>query len=109
MGGGRSSVPVPVDRASPADLMQLATDVGPAPMHVGAVLVLGTGPGFTSDTFSNLFCKTPFRGCIRTAGLRVLILRYAAGAVTHGDVEPGVVGPEARCPQHRGDLPAGQV
>ena len=39
--------PVPVDRASPADLMQLATDVGPAPMHVGAVLVLGTGPGFS--------------------------------------------------------------
>ncbi len=31
---------VPVDRASPADLMQLATDVGPAPMHVGAVLVI---------------------------------------------------------------------
>jgi diacylglycerol O-acyltransferase / wax synthase len=27
--------------------MQLATDVGPAPMHVGAVLVLGTGPGFS--------------------------------------------------------------
>src|ERR1700722_19506743 len=42
---GRS--PVPVDRASPADLMQLATDVGPAPMHVGAVLILGTGPGFS--------------------------------------------------------------
>ena len=39
--------PVPVDRASPADLMQLATDVGPAPMHVGAVLTLGTGPGFS--------------------------------------------------------------
>jgi len=39
--------PVPVDRASPADLMQLATDVGPAPMHVGAVLALGTGPGFS--------------------------------------------------------------
>ena len=38
---------MPVDRASPADLMQLATDVGPAPMHVGAVLVLGTGPGFS--------------------------------------------------------------
>ena len=45
MGGGESSVPV--DRASPADLMQLATDVGSAPMHVGAVLVLGTGPGFS--------------------------------------------------------------
>jgi WS/DGAT/MGAT family acyltransferase len=38
---------VRVDRASPADLMQLATDVGPAPMHVGAALVLGTGPGFS--------------------------------------------------------------
>jgi len=37
---------VPVDRASPADLMQLAMDVGPAPMHVGALLVLDTGPGF---------------------------------------------------------------
>jgi WS/DGAT/MGAT family acyltransferase len=36
-----------VDRASPADLMELATDVGPVPMHVGAVLVLGTGPGFS--------------------------------------------------------------
>jgi diacylglycerol O-acyltransferase / wax synthase len=36
-----------VDRASPADLMQLATDVGPVPMNVGAVLVLGPEPGFT--------------------------------------------------------------
>jgi diacylglycerol O-acyltransferase / wax synthase len=36
-----------VDRASPADLMQLATDVGPAPMHVGAVLILGTERGFS--------------------------------------------------------------
>lgn len=38
---------VRVDRASPADLMELATDIGPVPMHVGAVLVLGTGPGFS--------------------------------------------------------------
>src|SRR6266576_764633 len=37
---------MPLDRASPADLMQFAADVGPAPMHVGAVLVLGAGPGF---------------------------------------------------------------
>jgi diacylglycerol O-acyltransferase / wax synthase len=43
----RTAVRVPVERASPADLMQLATDVGPAPMHVGAVLVLGSGPGFS--------------------------------------------------------------
>ena len=46
MGAGMAAR-VPVDRATPADLMQLATDVGPAPMHVGAVLVLGTGPGFS--------------------------------------------------------------
>jgi len=38
-----------VDRVSPADLMQLAADVGPAPMQVGAVLVLGTGPGFSVE------------------------------------------------------------
>ena len=36
-----------MDRATPADLMQLATDVGPVPMHVGAVLVLGASPGFS--------------------------------------------------------------
>jgi diacylglycerol O-acyltransferase / wax synthase len=35
-----------VDRASPGDLMQRATAAGPAPMNIGAVLVLGTGPGF---------------------------------------------------------------
>jgi len=40
---------VPVDRASPADLMQLAADVGPAPMHVGALLILYTGPGFSVE------------------------------------------------------------
>lgn len=36
---------VPVDRASPADLMHFATDVGPT--HVGAVLILGARPGFS--------------------------------------------------------------
>ena len=46
MSGSRAAR-VPVDRASPADLMQLATDVGPAPMHVGAVLFLDTGPGLS--------------------------------------------------------------
>jgi diacylglycerol O-acyltransferase len=43
--GACTAARVPVDRASPADLMQFATDVGPAPMHVGAVLILGAGPG----------------------------------------------------------------
>lgn len=38
---------VTVDRASPADLMQLATGAGPTAMHVGAVLVLGAVPGFS--------------------------------------------------------------
>ena len=40
--GGR---PVPVERANSIDLMELATDVGPVPMQVAAVLVLGGGPG----------------------------------------------------------------
>jgi len=47
--GARGAARVPVARASPADLMQLAADVGPAPMHVGAVVVLGTGPGFSVE------------------------------------------------------------
>ena len=47
--GARRAARVPADRASPADLMQLAADVGPAPMHTGAVLVLGTGPGFSVE------------------------------------------------------------
>ncbi|MGE5293033.1 MAG: wax ester/triacylglycerol synthase domain-containing protein [Micromonosporaceae bacterium] len=35
-----------IERVSPDDLMQLACDVGPVPMNVGAVLVLESGPGF---------------------------------------------------------------
>jgi WS/DGAT/MGAT family acyltransferase len=54
---------VPVQRASPADLMQLAVDVGPAPMHVGAVVVLGTGPGFSVEQARQLLgeriCAVP--------------------------------------------------
>jgi diacylglycerol O-acyltransferase / wax synthase len=47
--GARRAARAPVERASPADLMQLAVDVGPAPMHVGAVVVLDTGPGFSVE------------------------------------------------------------
>src|SRR5258708_6509621 len=47
--GGSTAARVPVDRASPADLMQFATDVGPAPMHVGALLVLAAGAGFSAQ------------------------------------------------------------
>jgi WS/DGAT/MGAT family acyltransferase len=36
----------PIERASPNDMMQMATDVGPVPMQVGAVLVLGSAAGF---------------------------------------------------------------
>jgi len=35
-----------VDRLSAADVMQLITDVGPAPMQIGACLLLDAGPGF---------------------------------------------------------------
>jgi hypothetical protein len=44
-----------------------------------------------------------------STGNHAAVVADAAGAVTHGDVEPGVVGPEAGRPQHRGDLPAGEV
>ena len=37
----------PVDRASPADLMQMAVGDKGVARHVGAVLVLDTGPGFS--------------------------------------------------------------
>lgn len=36
----------PVDRATATDMMSLATDVGPAPMQVGAVLLLEAGAPF---------------------------------------------------------------
>ena len=47
-GAGRRAR-VLVDRLSPADLMELAVDVGPAPMIVGAVLVLGTSTGVSVE------------------------------------------------------------
>lgn len=53
MRGGRPAR-APVDRTSPADLMQSATDVGPAPMNVGAVLVLGGTPRFRMDEAQRL-------------------------------------------------------
>lgn len=42
----RARVVPTVERASPDDLMLLACDVGPAPMQVGAVLILDAGPEF---------------------------------------------------------------
>jgi hypothetical protein len=44
-----------------------------------------------------------------STGNHAAVVADAAGTVAHGDVEPGVVGPEAGRPQHRGDLPAGEV
>ena len=40
---------VPVVRATPADVMQLAMEAGPAPMQVGGVLVLSAGAGFSVE------------------------------------------------------------
>jgi WS/DGAT/MGAT family acyltransferase len=48
---------VPVARATQADLMQLATEAGPAPMHVGAVLVLGTDAGFSVERARQLLSE----------------------------------------------------
>lgn len=41
--------PAPVERASAEDLMMLATDIGPIPMQVGAVLLLDAGAGLGLD------------------------------------------------------------
>src|SRR5439155_21367064 len=43
----REAQRAPVERASSNDLMQLASDVGPVPMHVAAVLVLAGGSGLS--------------------------------------------------------------
>ena len=39
-----------IERAGPNDLMQLATDVGPVPMHIAAIVLLDPGIGFDLDT-----------------------------------------------------------
>jgi diacylglycerol O-acyltransferase / wax synthase len=41
------AAPAGVDRASAADLMQLAAGHGGAAGHIGAILVLGAEPGFS--------------------------------------------------------------
>src|SRR5438045_2445630 len=43
------------------------------------------------------------------AGDYAAVVADVAGAVAHGDVEPGLVRAKACRPQHGGDLPAGQV
>ena len=69
-GAGRPAR-VLVDRLSPADLMELAVDVGPAPMIVGAVLVLGTRAGFSVEQARRLlgerilWCPGCGSGCTR--------------------------------------------
>lgn len=45
----RATTGQPVDRATPDDVISLATDVGPVPMQVAAVLVLDTADGFDPD------------------------------------------------------------
>lgn len=44
-----AAVDRPIDRATPDDLVSLATDVGPAPMQVGALLVLDHVAGFEPE------------------------------------------------------------
>jgi diacylglycerol O-acyltransferase / wax synthase len=47
----------PVARATPADLMQKAADVGPAPMHVGAILLLSPAAGFDGERAQRLLAE----------------------------------------------------
>lgn len=43
-----------VERLGPGDVVQLVTDVGPVPMHVGALLRLGPGASSTADVVATL-------------------------------------------------------
>ena len=43
-GGSRVRPAAPIERTSPNDLMQLASDLPGSPMQVAAILVLGAGP-----------------------------------------------------------------
>lgn len=58
-----------VDRLSPADLTQLATDVGPVPLNVGAVLVVpGADPATLGALLAARLASVPrFRQVVRTA------------------------------------------
>jgi len=38
-----------IERIGPGDLMELASDVGPVPMNVGAVLLMEAGAGSAAD------------------------------------------------------------
>jgi diacylglycerol O-acyltransferase / wax synthase len=54
---------MPIARAAPADMTQLAAEVGPAPMNVGAVLVLTADDGFRVERARRLLgervCTVP--------------------------------------------------
>ncbi len=77
--GAITAARVPVERASPADLMQFAADVGPAPMPVGAVLILGGGPGFCAASGrASPNWAPPAR---RAGALRALLASRIEGAV----------------------------
>jgi diacylglycerol O-acyltransferase len=65
-----------IDRANSNDLMVLATDVGSAPMQVGAILVLDSGSRLESATFRDAIAER-IRGVPR---LRQRLLRTPFGA-----------------------------
>lgn len=46
-----------IERASATDLAMLATDAGPTPQHLGAVLVLDAGPGFDLSAAEGLLAE----------------------------------------------------
>jgi diacylglycerol O-acyltransferase len=49
MGPGIAVRRTPIERASPADMMELASDIGPAPRQVGALLRFGPGTALGFD------------------------------------------------------------
>jgi diacylglycerol O-acyltransferase len=73
--GGETTAGATIERATANDMMQLATDVGPVPMQVGAVLVLDAEPGLDVDVAREVLA-TRIRGIPR---LRQRFLRPGLG------------------------------
>lgn len=73
-----------INRVTPEDVVSLATDVGPAPMQVGAVLLLDGGPDFDTDRATALIASRsgPSRGHDGESTSDKVVLRFATSMTT---------------------------
>ena len=73
----RTHLSPPIERASPNDVVTLATDRGPAPMNIGAVLIIDGGLISTSRP-SGRFSKAVFQR-VRRLRQRLLKMPFGCG------------------------------